>query len=475
MHKPTRFVLAVLLAAVLVGSIGCSGYAAAPVARPPVTLVPEDKVRLSNDPAKTEIFRDAGFGLFIHWNPCTQLGAEISWPLFKASDDFIRKYYALADTFDPKAFDASEWARLAKLAGMEYVVFTAKHVDGFCMFDTDVSDFKVTRTPYGKDIVAQVADAFRKEGLLVGLYYSPGDFRHQWETGKIQGGFCWTDYGDKTPFGPKKLGFADYERAQIEELLTRYGDIFMLWLDSNCDISPLKKHVWRVRQDVFISRPEIPTPEEAPGEIPQGSDKAWESCMTTTGQWAYLPDASVLPSAGIIENLVHIRACGGNLLLNVGPRPDGRISPADENILRDLGLWMMTYGEAVHAVRPWSVANEGDVWFTRKKAEGTVYALAHLGESNTRTLVLKSVKATPETQVTLLGQAGALPFEQTPDGLKITVTRTQFLRLAKAWELSTPVAVKITKVQAPTAAGGKCPVIGNLICLTGLSIASRSW
>ncbi|RPJ03274.1 MAG: hypothetical protein EHM31_01325, partial [Candidatus Aminicenantes bacterium] len=210
-----RSVLAALLTVAAVVTAGCSGKAPAPPAaadRPPVSLLAEDAVRLSNDPAKTEIFRDAGLGLFIHWGPNSQMGTEISWPLYNASDEYIRKYYALAATFNPAVFDPGEWARLAKIAGMEYVVFTTKHHDGFCMFDTALSDFKITRTPYGRDIAAMVADAFRKEGLLVGFYYSPGDFRYQWETGKRAGHIYKPDFESPAPFGPKKLGFADYER-----------------------------------------------------------------------------------------------------------------------------------------------------------------------------------------------------------------------------------------------------------------------
>ncbi len=157
------------------------------------------------------------------------------------------------------------------------------------------------------------------------------------------------------------------------------------------------------------------------------------------------------------------------MLLNIGPRPDGRIAPADEDLLRDLGLWMMLYGEAVRGVRPWTVTNEGDVWFTQKKAEGTIYALSSL-ENNSRTLLLKSVSATPGTKVTLLSQEGELPWEQTPAGLKITVKRTQTIRLVKArpaggqaetsdiqrltWGLEAPVAIKIT---AAAPAAGAAP------------------
>ncbi len=462
-----RSVLSLILGAAVAASIGCPAKGPGPAAtvEPAVPLLAEDAVRLSNDPVKTEAFRDAGLGLFIHWGPNSQVGTEISWPLYNASEGYIEKYYALAGTFDPAGFDPAAWARLAKLAGMEYVVFTAKHHDGFCMFDTAFSDFKITRTPFGRDITAMVVEAFRREGFLVGLYYSPGDFRYQWETGKRAGHIYQPDFESRAPFGPKKLGFADYERGHIEELLTNYGDIFMLWFDGKCE--PLKTHAWRVRQDVFIGRGEIPTPEQ---EIPgQAADHAWESCLTTSYQWSYLPGAEVRPSAEIIENLVHIRARGGNMLLNVGPRPDGLIAPADEDLLRDLGLWMMLYGESVRGVRPWVVTNEGDVWLTHKRAEGTVYAIAGL-EGNARTIVLSSVAASPGTKVALLGQEGDIPWEKTTDGLKFSVARKQTIRLVKApplpgdkavssdkqrlvWGPDWPVAVKITGV-APAAGAG---------------------
>jgi alpha-L-fucosidase len=443
------------------GFLGCSQKApeALKAQKKPVPLLPENQVRLSNDPQKTEVFRDAGLGLFIHWGPNSQMGTEISWPLFNASDDYIKKYYALAETFNPTAFDPAEWARLAKLAGMEYVVFTAKHHDGFCMFDTEYSDFKITKTPYGRDIASMLARAFRKEGFLVGFYYSPGDFRYQWETGKRVGHIYQPDFESQALFGPKQKTFLDYERGQVEELLTKYGDIFMIWFDGKCE--PLKNHVWRVRQDIFIGRGEIPTPEQ---EIPgQASDQAWESCLTTSYQWAYLPNADVRPSKEIINNLIRIRARGGNMLLNIGPRPDGKIAPPDEDRLRDLGLWMMLYGEAVRGVRPWIVTNEGDIWLTERRTDGTVYAFADL-ENGSRSFVLKSIKASPETKITMLSQSGECEWKEDANGLHITVTRKQTIRLVRApakkgtstensdkqeltWGPDWPVAVKITNAR----------------------------
>ena len=433
---------------------------------PEVTLLPENKVRLSNDPDKTEIFRDAGLGLFIHWGPNSQLTTEISWPLNHASEDYIEKYYALAETFNPKQFNAYEWALLAKLAGMEYVVFTTKHHDGFCMFDSAYSDFKITNTPYGQDITAQIAETFRQEGFLVGFYYSPGDFRYGYETGNFSERLMAPQFDSILPFGPLHKGFLEYEQGHVEELLTKYGDIFMLWFDGQCD--PLKMHAWRIKQDLFIGRGEISTPEQ---EIPeQASDFAWESCMTTSWQWSYSANPDILDVGDIIKNLIHIRARGGNMLLNIGPRPDGTISPPDEAILRQLGQWMSLFGESVQGVRPWIKTNEGDVWLTAKRAEKTVYAMADLEyglEGIDAPLgcrfTLRSVNTSPETTISVLSQKGGVEWSEDENGLHITVARTQTIQLVRlpeqlkahpkfsnrsySWGPAWPIAVKITHIQ----------------------------
>jgi len=456
--------------------ISCTGCAKNPpqesrTEKSAATLLPEDKVRLSNDPQKTEIFRDAGLGLFIHWGPNSQMGTEISWPLYNASADYIKKYYALAETFNPVDFNPAGWARLAKLAGMEYVVFTAKHHDGFCMFDTAYSDFKITKTPFGKDILAALVEAFRKEGLLVGIYYSPGDFRYQFETGRRFSHLYEADFASQELFGPLKKNFVDYERGQVEELLTRYGDIFMLWFDGKCE--PLKKQAWRVKQDLFIGRGEIPTPEQ---EIPgKASDHAWESCLTTSIQWSYQPNPDIRTSREIIANLIKIRARGGNMLLNVGPRPEGRLADPDIDRLRDLGLWMMLYGEAVRGVRPWVVTNEGDVWLTQRRSENAVYAFVDLEYGfggpkppwpAGRKLTLKSIKTSPETKILVLSQDGECEWQEDGQGLHLTVYKKQTVQLIRkpekktagldkssngdiaiAWGPDWPVAVKITNVR----------------------------
>jgi alpha-L-fucosidase len=441
--------------------------AAAAVAPAAVPLIPEDQVRKSNDPGVTERFRDAGLGLFIHWGPNSQLGTEISWPLNNASADYVKRYYALAESFNPTLFDAGEWAGLAKLAGIEYVCFTAKHHDGFSMFDTAYSDFKITRTPYGKDIAAQVAKSFREAGILVGFYYSPGDFRYQFETGLRFPHLYETDFTAAAPFGPLKKSFVDYERGQVEELLTKYGDVFMIWFDGKCE--PLKTHSWRVKQDVFIGRGEIPTPEQ---EIPgKADDRAWESCLTTSWQWSYQPHPDIRTAREVVENLIHIRARGGNMLLNVGPRPDGRIATPDEDLLRELGLWMSLFGESVRGVRPWTVTNEGGVWLTTRRSDGTVYAFADLqyGLDGVKAaagcrFTLGSVGTTPETKITVLSQEGGVEWTEDARGLHITAARTQTVQITKppagmklkagakppiyTWGPDLPIAIKITNAKA---------------------------
>ncbi len=465
--KSIRAAVAIAAIVLIAMTVGCAKRKLAEdasLSAKPSTLIPEDKVRLSNDPAKTEIFRDAGLGLFIHWGPNSQMGTEISWPLNNASDDYVKKYYALAETFDPVDFKPAEWARAAKLAGVEYVVFTAKHHDGFCMFDSAYSDFKITKTPYGRDIFAALVEAFRREGLLIGVYYSPGDFRYQFETGHRFSQLYEADFASPDLFGPQRKSFVDYERGQVEELLTRYGDIFMIWFDGNCE--PLKKRAWQVKQDIFVGRGEIPTPEQ---EIPgQATDRAWESCMTTSIQWSYQPEADVRTPREIIANLIAIRARGGNMLLNVGPRPDGRFAAPDADRLQELGLWMMLYGEAVRGIRPWTTTNEGDVWFTQRKNDGTVYAFTDLDfdlrpgkpyRQPGRMLTIKSVKTTPQTKITLLSQAGNLEWKEDAQGLHIKVERKQTVQLIRkpggkagdpisiTWGPDWPVAVKITNVQ----------------------------
>lgn len=367
-----------------------------------------------------EWFRDAGFGLFIHWGPVSQIGKEISWPLVGASKENRDKYFSLYKTFNPTKFNPEEWARLAKQAGMKYVVFTTQHFNGFNMFDTALSSYNIMNTPYGKDISAQLAKAFRDEGIAIGWYYGVENWHYYYQTGapEINGRYNSTQdlKKFKKPYGTQNLTLLEYELGQMKELLTKYGDIDVMWYDHSAkSAEPLKKRVWGLNPDIVIVRSEISTPEQ---RIPKAPIKgAWETCMTMGRQWAYKPDDNYKSAEKLINNLVKIRARGGNYLLNVGPKPNGELPAPQVELLKKLGLWNAMNGEAIHGVRGWSITNEGDIWFTKKRDANILYAIALKWPG--KKLTIKSLYDAKVLSVKMLGIDKKLNWQQSKDGLVI--------------------------------------------------------
>jgi len=438
---PQRLVLG-FLAAALVGA-GVGGQQQA---------VPPDQNR--NRAERVEWFRDLGFGLFIHWSVDSQIGSVISHSLAGADAAYRQRFFeVLPRSFNPDRFRPRSWAALARLAGMRYVVFTAKHHSGFAMFDTKTTRFGIMSTPYGKDITAEVVEAFRAEGLAIGFYFSPDDFHYLHTTGKV------IDRAPRPGVTPQEdAGLMDLDRAQLRELLTGYGPVDIMFLDGPAE--GLRDVCWDMQPDVVITRGAMDTPEQ---RIPGVAiDRAWEACITMGTQWQYKPTHETYKSGTqLIEMLIETRAKGGNLLLNVGPKPDGELPVEQEERLREIALWNFAFGESIVEVRPWIVTNEGDVWFTKKKNEDTVYAFLTkvgtwtLGES--RTITLQSVRATPRTRVTIPGQTGEVleyrpdvdprpRVRQDADGLHITVTMAQRLYNDRRWP--NPVVLKITGAEA---------------------------
>ena len=358
-----------------------------------------------------------GFGLFIHWGPVAQMGKEISWPVYDASEIFRDEYFSLYKTFNPTKFNPGRWAKLARGAGMEYVVFTTKHHAGFCMFDTEYTDYDIMNTPYGRDITAELAKAFRKEGVAVGWYYSPADWHYQYKTGmkgKYERGPAISKY--KKPYGTHNLTLLEYERRQIEELLTNYGKIDIMWYDGNG--AGLKEHTWKIKPDVFIARSEIATPEQ---QLPKKRLKGpWETCMTMGHQWAYRPDDNYKSVTELVHNLVKVRAMGGNYLLNVGPKADGTLPEPQVDILKGLAEWMDVNAEAIHGVRSWKTPQEGKTWFTWKKDGSAIYAIL-LQWPESQKLNIESLKGTQVKSVRLLGLRGELEWTKDKDGLTVQI------------------------------------------------------
>lgn len=410
--------------------------------------------QLKNKPALEQDFMDMGFGIFIHWSLDSQLGSVISHSMVGASGEYIDKYMnELPKTFFPDKFDSDEWARLFKVAGAEYVVFTTKHHNGFCMWDTKTTDFNIMNTPYGKDITAMLFKSLRKYGLKVGVYFSPEDFSFLHKQGNL--------ISRKRTMSQitENAELLEYDKDQIDELFTNYGPIDIVFFDA-FQTKPLVEYVHKIAPDVIVTRGEMNTPEQ---KIPDGAMPGpWETCMTMGTQWQYKPTNETYKSGTeIIEKLIEIRAKGGNFLLNIGPKPNGEIAIEQEERLREVGLWMFVNENAVKNVRPVpGMIKDGDIWFTRNEKENAVYVFI-TGEKDwfkgfRRNFILKNLKSTPETEITVEGQ-NDLVVEYWPDNdpkstfvqhenvLEISVSRAQRLYNDKVWP--NPVVVKITNVE----------------------------
>ena len=391
-----------------------------------------------NRPERLEWFRDAGLGMFIHWSMDGQLGVVISHSMPGASDDYLKRYVEeLPKTFNPEKFNPKAWARLAKLAGMKYVMFTTKHHSGFCMFDTATTDFNVMHTPFKRDVVAEVVKAFRDEGLAIGLYFSVDDFYWLYKHGKVI-----DRRPELSPFQQPEL--LAYAKAQMKELFTKFGPIDLMFFDGHAE--GLREYAWELNPNVIITSGAMRVTEQ---HIPGiASKEPFEAPFTMGQEWQYRPTNDPYKSGTqMIGMLIETRAKGGNLLLNMGPTPDGEIPMEQENRFRELALWTFINHEAIYNVRPWILTNEGDCWFTKKKDEDTVYVAVReeWKYAQWRDLLLASVRATPASQVSVLGQNDRVleyqtklipqtTWKQESDGLHIHAMRPATLherRLAK--------------------------------------------
>lgn len=411
-----------------------------------------------NKPEREQWLMDNGFGIFIHWSLDSQLGTVISHTLAGASDEYIQRYInELPTTFNPVHWNPLQLGLLFKRAGAKYVVFTTKHHSGFCMWDTETTDFNIINTPYNKDVVSSWVEGMRNAGLAVGFYYSPEDFIFSYRNGvqHINRSFKQEDY---LPFKDK---FKDHVETQITELFTQYGPIDLFFNDGNI-YGFANPKVWELQPNCLITRSVIPTPEQSVPSV--GLAGAWESCLTMTDQWHYKPnDVNRKSPLRIIEILVETRAKGGALLLNVGPRPDGSLDDTDYQNLITLSAWNFINQEALFDTRPWIVTHEGPLWFTKKKEKNTVYVFL-FGQQNwqrgeRRNFVIHSVESTPETKVSVLGMSGeiveynphlrgkAYPIaEQKADGLHLSVMRAQRIYNNHQWPY--PLVVKLENVKA---------------------------
>jgi len=404
--------------------------------------------RTTNDPKAVETFRDRGLGLFVHWGVDGVLGGVISHSLVGASPDFEDRFFKLLPGyFDPYRFEPDRWAALAKLAGFQYVMFTVKHHAGFCMWDTATTSFGVMHTPYGKDVLRAVIDAFRKRGIAIGIYFSPDDFHWLHEHGIT------IDRHVKGVYPQDVPEFMEYTKKQLKELLTNYGPIDYFFFDGPAE--QLTDYAWQLQPKLVITRGVMETPEQyTPGVALKG---AWEGNLTMGTEWPWKATNEKYKSGTeLIDILIETRAKGGNLLLNIGPKPDGTVPDEQDARLREIALWNFVNGEAIKDVRPWVITNEGNIWFTRNQRSNTVYAFLTKMEpwklGDAKTVTLRSLKSNPKTQISVLGQSDQIveyrptvkpktTWSQDAAGLHVTAYRAQRLYTDRGWP--DPIVLKI--------------------------------
>jgi len=377
-------------------------------------------------------WRDAKFGLFLHWGVYAIPGRG-EWVMFVERMD-VDEYRKLADRFDPREFDARAWAKAAKQAGMRYMVLTARHHDGFCLFDSRASDFTSAKTAAKRDFVAEYCEACREAGLGVGLYYSPMDWRFP--------GYFFPHMYRKSAEEMKEQCW-----TQVRELMSNYGRVDILWYDgswlahggigfdtsrdgwySTRDSDASGSWLWepeklnamvRELQPKIVINPrsgwrgDFDTRECFTGDMQ--TDRPWEQCDTLTGTWGHIPGAPMRSLRNCVQLLAAVVSRDGNLLLNVGPTPEGTIEPRQVRRLAEVGEWLGRYGESIYGTRggPFMTGSWGGSTY-----RGSTVHL-HILDWPEDTLTLPALERRIVASRSLTGQTVSV--KQTDEAIEVTV------------------------------------------------------
>lgn len=314
------------------------------------------------DPNAVKKWQDDRFGMFIHWGPVSLTEKEISWSRGRTNGTPVEVYDALYKKFNPVKFNADEWVAAAKAAGMKYIVLTAKHHDGFCLWDTKLTDYNIMNSPFKRDVVKELSEACKKQGIRFGCYYSVPDTHNP-------------DYPyDLTGRGHPKREKYDVEAynrflmGQTTELLRNYGPLVTIWYDTDGTVAEFYdtnrgqqviNNARGIQPDILINgRAGAPGDGDysTPEQVIKGFDMQhpWESCMTISAhnQWAWGGDKDgAKPPGKVITMLAQCAGGDGNMLLNVGPRPDGLIDPAQVEAIKQVGDWLKVNGESIYGTR----------------------------------------------------------------------------------------------------------------------------
>jgi len=422
-------------------------------------------------------WQDMKFGLFMHWGTYSQWGIVESWSLCPEDEDwtqrdpkhgktyteYVENYKNLQKTFNPTEFAPERWAKAAKYAGMKYVVFTTKHHDGFAMFDTKESDYKITslKTAFSSNpranVTKEIFNAFRDESFKIGAYFSKPD----WSTD-----YYWWSYFppkdrnvnyDPTKYPERWKKYKDFTFNQIKELTSEYGKVDILWLDGGW-VRPFKtidptvewQRTIQVEQDIDMDRIGSMARNNQPGIIivdrtvpgewenyvtPEQSIPdhtltiPWESCITMGDSFSYVPNDNYKPTKKIIETLVKIISRGGNYLLNIAPGPTGDFDEAAYNRLEEIGSWMSINENAVFRSRPIAPYHEDDYYYTKSKDDKNVFVF-HLAEGEKYTTPSQYIFTIPENfnvkEVKILGNQGKLKWSIKDNKMIIQTPKKDF-------------------------------------------------
>ncbi|MET3549062.1 alpha-L-fucosidase [Paenibacillus favisporus] len=412
---------------------------------------PEDPLLLE----RLEWFKDQKLGLMMHWGPYSQLGLVESWALSDVDEEWSRneidwdidaeelkrEYFALNKTFNPLRFQPELWADLAAENGFKYLNFTTKHHDGFCMWDTQTTDYRITgpdcpfHTHKYADITKQLFNAFREKGLGISAYFSKADWHtpYYWAPGMKPG----TTTSRGPTYDPKEYPwlweqFVQFTHEQIMELMTNYGRIDVLWLDAgwvndyrdqNIRLGEVverarKIQPWLLSADRTVGGPyeNLITPEQTLPE--RALSVPWESCITMGSAFSFRYEDDYKTVRQLIHLLVEIVAKGGNLALNVGPQPDGRISKTAISRIKGMGAWLKVHGEAIYGTRICEPYSVGRAQFTQKG--DTTYAFyLYRDEHEEVPAELHLPLQQSFSRIDLVGGADNLEFRRTDDGVAI--------------------------------------------------------
>jgi len=411
---------------------------------------------------RLEWFQDQKFGIILHWAPYALFDCCESWPIspgdeWARAEDmecwtsrerdfarFQRDYWDLNKQFNPVKFAPEEWARLAKLAGARYVSFTTKHHDGFCMWDTATTDYKITgpdcpfHNALRADVFGEVVRAFQNQGMAISAYFSKADWHcpHYWAPDRP----VLTRHANTLDDPEEWARFVAYTHAQIREIMSNYGKIDILWLDAgwvkeqeDIDMAGMVAMARELQPGLIVANrtvgdefEDFVTPEREIPDEPLG--EPWEACLVMAENWKYCHRDHYRSVREILDMLVETVAKGGNLVLGIGPNPEGELTPEAVERLEKIGEWMAINGEAIYGTRAVDPHRDGKFWFTGKGS--TTYAFVPQAED----FVLRSVASVATVQV--LGLEEPVRTCAHDDGLLVCLP-------AAAADLPKPIVVKL--------------------------------